>query len=365
MKTTLFTRIGAFICACLLLTACATPITAPQYGSALEIQQEAERQAAFVLEQRREDLERIDRISFPLLTSNTVFCNDITGLYGFSISNIYSVGSHTYQIAAKNTYGLTGEIEVLSVTPKSPAAKTGLQKGDIIKAINGVALTPDKAGLQKAQKLISRFAQEQQPLTLNILRNGKAGTAGLQPVAGCAYPVTLTDDGEINAYADGKAIYVTRGMLRFARSDNELALVIAHELGHNALEHVDKKQRNALIGGLAGLIIEGALASAGGGSPSGSLTNQMANIGGMAYSVGFEQEADYIGMYMMARAGYDTKDVENFWRRMSAEADPNSINRRTSHPTSPERFVAIQKTHTEIRQKKSSGAKLLPNMKPQ
>ena len=76
----------------------------------------------------------------------------------------------------------------------------------------------------------------------------------------------------------------------------------------------------------------------------------------------FEQEADYVGMYFMERAGYNSTGVADFWRRYAAES-PKSVSKRTTHPTSPERFIAIERTHREIAHKKAAGQPLIPNLK--
>lgn len=85
-------------------------------------------------------------------------------------------------------------------------------------------------------------------------------------------------------------------------------------------------------------------------------------VGAASCSVEFEEEADYVGMYYMERAGYDSDGVADFWRRMAIE-HPASIEHRQSHPTTPERFLAIEKTAAEIDTKRAAGAALLPNYK--
>jgi predicted Zn-dependent protease len=82
----------------------------------------------------------------------------------------------------------------------------------------------------------------------------------------------------------------------------------------------------------------------------------------MAYSVGFEREADYVGAYYAARAGYDTKSTEEIWRRM-ALVHPHSILSGRTHPIAAVRFLQIQKTTAEIEEKKRRGQPLNPALK--
>ncbi len=73
----------------------------------------------------------------------------------------------------------------------------------------------------------------------------------------------------------------------------------------------------------------------------------------------FEQEADYVGLYFLARAGFPL-DGAGDYRRLMAANNPLSIIVRSSHPTAPERFVAIEKTIEEIKVKRAMDQPLVP-----
>ncbi len=88
------------------------------------------------------------------------------------------------------------------------------------------------------------------------------------------------------------------------------------------------------------------------------------NAGGGAFSVEFEREADYVGLYMMARAGYAIETAPNFWRRM-AMRDPKSIEHASSHPSTADRAASLDGAVDEIRRKQSQQLALLPEIKPQ
>jgi predicted Zn-dependent protease len=87
-------------------------------------------------------------------------------------------------------------------------------------------------------------------------------------------------------------------------------------------------------------------------------------IGAQAYSKKFEEESDYVALYILARSDQQIENVSDFWRKLAAE-NPGSIKRTgySSHPSTPERFVAIENAVKEINQKKENGEPLLPNMK--
>ena len=166
-------------------------------------------------------------------------------------------------------------------------------------------------------------------------------------------PINISESDAVNAFADGNQIVVTRGMLRFAQDDTELALIIGHELAHNVMGHINSKMINAI----PGFLLDLAAGVLGGINTQGLFSKLTAN----AYSQEFEAEADYVGMYMMALAGLKFEGAPNFWRRM-ASIHPGSIqnNHMASHPATPERFLALEQTVAEIKGKLMRGELLTP-----
>ncbi len=176
----------------------------------------------------------------------------------------------------------------------------------------------------------------------------------LEPI--CDYVFALDPSDELNAYANGEAVVVTQGMLRFAQRDEDLALVLGHELAHNTQRHMDKQRQNQAAGALVGGLL-GALAGI-------NLADTGARVGAGAYSQEFESEADYIGAYYAARAGYEVRGSADLWRRMAVR-NPQSIHLAgTTHPSTAVRFLAMEQTTTEIAAKQRDGRPLLPEFKP-
>ncbi|MEK6747116.1 MAG: M48 family metallopeptidase [Pseudomonadota bacterium] len=178
---------------------------------------------------------------------------------------------------------------------------------------------------------------------------------------GCYYYFRLVRNEDINAVADGKNIVIFTGMMRFVESDDELAAVMAHEFAHNLMGHVAAQNKNATFGKILGLAVD-AIADSQGLSTGGEFTKAGTEIGALSYSVDFEKEADYIGIYVLARAGYDVKAAPNLWRKMSIE-DPEGIYNSVTHPSHAERFVALQKAIYEINYKRKHNIPLIPDFK--
>ncbi len=91
----------------------------------------------------------------------------------------------------------------------------------------------------------------------------------------------------------------------------------------------------------------------------------MTRWGAAAYSQDFEAEADYVGLYYLARAGFPTEGAADFWRRMAVEY-PASIksSHSASHPATAERFLALEQVSREIERKEATGVALTPERKP-
>ncbi|MFO0389813.1 MAG: M48 family metallopeptidase [Alphaproteobacteria bacterium] len=171
------------------------------------------------------------------------------------------------------------------------------------------------------------------------------------------------EDDVINAYADGENIVVNTAMLKFLQSDDELAAILGHEFAHNLMGHVDAGMKNTMAGAFVGLLLDAAAASQG-INTQGGFTQSGADMGRLTYSVEFEEEADYVGLYVASRAGYDVNKMPMVWRRMSIE-NPDAIYNARTHPSNAARFVALQKTIDEINYKRKHKVAMLPDIKTQ
>ena len=179
----------------------------------------------------------------------------------------------------------------------------------------------------------------------------------------CASKVVLKPDEKgLNAHADGKNVVIYPAMIDFAKNDNQLAFVIAHEFAHNILNHQKSLMQNVAAGGILGSLIDIA-AGTQGVNTQGAFGKLGAKQGQLSYSPEFEHEADYVGLYILARAGFDYTQAPAFWRTMS-QANPKAIYTTTTHPTNPSRTIQMNKTVEEINYKKAHKLALVPNFQP-
>jgi len=171
---------------------------------------------------------------------------------------------------------------------------------------------------------------------------------------GCYFPVEVVDSPLINAATNGEKVVFYKGIMRTLTTDEELAVVLGHEYAHAMLLHINKRQSNMLLGLVVDVLIAGTTGVDTGGTFS--------EIGGKAYSKDFELEADYAGLYLAHRAGYDISQAANVWRKMAIDNGAATIkNYNSTHPSSPKRFLAQENTYSEILDKEINGLPLLPD----
>lgn len=359
--TRLRSRLAVLTLAGLLVSsACATTSTREIELDPAAVEVEKARQRQLALERQREYQERLTDLAYPILASATPLCGDDAGAHlGIRFANRH-LYEDEWREAAEAALGLGDTIQIVTVTDSAAADRAGLETGDLLVRVNG---RPVPAGEDAVQALSERLdaALEGSGESIRVVyrRQAERRTAEVTPDVVCDYPVRVVRASPLNAFADGDRIYVTTTMMRFA-DDDELSVVLAHELAHNAMDHIEAQEQNAILGGLLGVLADVAAATQG-MNTGGAYAAQGAKLGAMSHSQDFEREADYVGLYVMALAGLPLEDAPRFWRQMAQE-NPESIDFARTHPTSASRFLRMEKAVDEIREKKDKGVPLRPEM---
>jgi predicted Zn-dependent protease len=154
----------------------------------------------------------------------------------------------------------------------------------------------------------------------------------------------VVDDGAVNAFATlGGRVYVHTGLIAKTNSEAQLASVMGHEIGHivgrHGLENVKKANRYGTLATIA--TITGAVLGGQGGAGLGNLASNLI-LGGklMKHSRDAEREADYLGLYNMNRAGYNTGGMVEMFQILGkiSQSQPDAIGSiMASHPKPEER----------------------------
>jgi predicted Zn-dependent protease len=166
--------------------------------------------------------------------------------------------------------------------------------------------------------------------------------------------LVILDNPSINAFAaPGGVIGINTGTILAAKSMDELASVIAHEVAHISqrhYEHSADERKKALLMQVGGMLAAIAASAVDGDAAAavmaGSQTASMNSS--MAFSRNNEREADRVGMQIMTQAGYDPRAMPRFFATMNQQSQLNQVENRflpsfvRSHPLSDERLSESQ-----------------------
>jgi hypothetical protein len=168
-------------------------------------------------------------------------------------------------------FGIGDGVTVLAVASGSPAERAGLREGDQIHSLDGSRIKRSKHVFDRLRK--SRSGDP----TLRIRREQDELEVTLPRVEGCGHGTLVAVSSAIDtATHDNKHdMWVPTGLLRFVRDDNELAIAISHQIGHQLI--------------------------------------------GTFRTAKDEPRADELGLRIATEAGFDTAKAPAFWDRVAAE----------------------------------------------
>jgi metalloendopeptidase OMA1, mitochondrial len=156
------------------------------------------------------------------------------------------------------------------------------------------------------------------------------------------------DVPQVNAFAmAGGKVGVFTGLYKIAKTDDQVASVIAHEIAHVTAKHVHEKlSRDMAVTTVGAVGMIGGMASGVSGltvDALGQVYGISTGISGFAFDRAKEKEADYVGLMYMARAGYDPQAAVSVLEALEAESanDPVQPAFLSTHPSHPERIIQL------------------------
>ncbi|NHZ61048.1 M48 family metallopeptidase [Massilia genomosp. 1] len=350
------------ICLAFMLSACETTGPAPDATPTVPMpQQPAEppvravtprmAAAAEALTKMAGLQERLYRIAAPLLINNTDLCKSSTrNLLGFTARNRYWYPGE-YNEAAQIAFDMGERLQVTGVLAGSGAARAGLRRGDNLISASGKALPVGPNASSTVGSVFGPLVAKQASLALQIERDDKTRELTVPVTRACGFAIELGNADNVNSYADGSRVMVTRGMLHFAKNDEEVAYLLAKGMAHNILGHATAQRSVSTIGSIIDNLTNVR--------PD---TSMLIGTGGMkAMPPELDAAADHLSMYLLARAGVSIDGAPAFWKRLASTYPATVLNGYVAnHPGTAARLAAIDKATADIKSKHAAKKTIAP-----
>lgn len=162
---------------------------------------------------------------------------------------------------------------------------------------------------------------------------------------GYKWEFNLIEDKTVNAWCmPGGKVVVYTGILPLMKNDAQLATVMSHEIAHAVARHGGERMSEQLVAQGTGVVLSVAI------SQKPKETQQLAMAAfGVVTQVGYllpfsrthEYEADELGLYFMAMAGYDPNQSVDFWKTMAANNQSSAPELLSTHPLDANRIARI------------------------
>ncbi|MDW3195672.1 MAG: M48 family metallopeptidase [Cytophagales bacterium] len=226
---------------------------------------------------------------------------------------------------------ITGRSQ-LSLIPNKDVLPMSFEQYEEVKKTNEVITSGEQAEMVKRagtriQKGVEKYFAEQ-------------GQSGYLNDYEWEY-ILIKDDETVNAWCmpGGKVAFYT-AILPICKDETGLAVVMGHEIAHAIANH-GRERISHTLAVQTGLSLATIALGGAGASLTGDMVLQGAgaasNLGILKFSRKHESEADELGLYFMAMAGYDPQQAPAFWERMSAQsggkAPPEFMSTHPSHST--------------------------------
>ncbi len=257
---------------------------------------------------------RLELIAAPLLLANTKLCPQTKRSLGLTVHTVSDYPPNL-QLIARELLGVSNRLSIRTVRTGSPADMAGLKMGDDIIQIAGNYI-PRGDTVQRFYAAATQGPYKNETIGLTVNRGGETIETTAHPETICGYPVNVYFSEEMNGHTDGEQVLVTSQLMRNIPDNVNLALIIAHEMGHAIAGHTDQSKSKKL-----------------------------------------ELKADRMALVLMQRAGYDINAAISYWQRAN---HPHADFQRSSktHPSISERYENFKSEQGRIQKRLGEGKEL-------
>lgn len=260
------------------------------------------------------------------------------------MKNLLVLLSILFMLSGCSSVPLTGRKQILLVSDQEILSSSLTQYSDYIKGAK-------KSSSSKKSALVSRVGTRIAKATEDYLRNN-----GLESeLKNFAWEFNLVQDNQLNAFCmPGGKIVVYEGLLNIVSSEDELAVVIGHEVAHAVAKHSNERMSQQIMAQYGMSIVNAAVSqkSAAVKQMAGTVFGLGAQYGVMLpFSRKHESEADLMGLVLMTMAGYNPDVAVGFWQKMSAGSQGKVPEIMSTHPSDQRRVADIQRALPGIKAK--------------
>ena len=168
----------------------------------------------------------------------------------------------------------------------------------------------------------------------------------------------LVKNDEINAFCmPGGKIVVYEGLMKLVSSDDELAVVLGHEVAHAVAKHSKERMSQQILAQYGAQAVSAI--TKGKSYSTQQIASKVYGLGAnygvmLPFSRKHESEADNMGLVLMALAGYNPRTALNFWKKMAASSTAKIPAFMSDHPSDSKRIADIEKLLPSIEQQYAS-----------
>ncbi len=245
-------------------------------------------------------------------------------------------------LTACGSVPLTGRRQMLLVSDSELLSASLTQYNDYMK-------TATKSTDKTKSAMVTRVGKNIAAATESYLK--QSGMAS--EIANFSWEFTLVKSDEVNAFCmPGGKIVVYEGLLPLVSSEDELAVVVGHEVAHAVAKHSNERMSQELLAQYGASIVGAALSTK--SNAVQTLGNTVFGLGAqlgvmLPYSRQHEYEADYMGLVFMTMANYDPNSAVTFWQKMSSvSGNAEASDFMSTHPSDSKRIAEIQRHLPEM-----------------